>query len=133
MKFDIITLFPKVSEPYFKESILGRAVKKNLIQVRIHNLRQYSKGKHHKVDDRAYGGGPGMVLKAEPIVRAVESVKSKKKKGRTKIVILSAKGREFTDKLALSFSKYDQLILIAGHYEGIDERVTKILGAEEVS
>ena len=127
MKFDIITLFPKVCEPYFKESILGRAVKNKLIEVKIHNLREYSRDKkHQKVDDRAYGGGPGMVLQALPVIRAVASVKSKKKI-KIKVVVLSAKGKEFTDKLSLSFSKYDQLILVAGHYEGIDERVIKVL------
>ena len=133
MKFDIITLFPEVCVPYFKESILGRAVKNKLIEVKIHNLREYSRDKkHQKVDDRAYGGGPGMVLQALPVIRAVASVKSKKKI-KIKVVVLSAKGKEFTDKLSLSFSKYDQLILVAGHYEGIDERAIKALKAEEVS
>lgn len=133
MRFDIITLFPKVCEPYFKGSILGRAVKNKLIEVKTHNLRKYSKdSRHQKVDDRAYGGGPGMVLQALPIIRAVDSVKSKKKI-KTKVIVLSAKGKEFSDKLSLNFSKYDQLILVAGHYEGIDERAIKALKAEEIS
>lgn len=133
MKFDIITLFPEVCEPYFKESILGRAVKNKLIEVKVHNLRKYSKDiRHQKVDDRAYGGGPGMVLKAEPIISAVNSIKGKSKR-KIKVIVLSAKGREFNEKLSLGLIKYDQLILVAGHYEGIDERAVKALKAEEVS
>jgi len=135
MKFDVITLFPKVFEDYLKESILGRAVKKGLIEINVHNLRDYSEEtKHRKVDERSYGGGPGMVLKPEPIIKAVESVKKKNRNKKTKVILFSASGREFNDNSSIKLnSRYNHLILIAGHYEGIDERVKRALKAEEVS
>lgn len=131
MKFDIITIFPEIFDSYFKESVIRRALDKKLIQIKTHNLRDFTKDKHHKVDDKPYGGGAGMVLMAEPILRAVQSLKPEKK---SKIIILSAKGKQLNQKMIYDWSrKLDNLVLISGRYEGIDERVKQILRAEEVS
>lgn len=131
MHFDIITIFPKIFDSYLSESILKRARAKKLVDIRMHDLRKFAKGKYRKLDDRPYGGGAGMVLMAEPILRAVNSIP---KKERSKVVILSAKGKSFNQKLAYEWSKkLDQLILVSGRYEGIDERVRQILKAEEIS
>jgi tRNA (guanine37-N1)-methyltransferase len=131
MKFDIITIFPQIFNSYLSESILARAQKDSLIEVNAHDLRNYASDKHNTVDDTPYGGGAGMVLMAEPILKAVESIKPKKK---SKIIVFSAKGRQFNQKMAYEWSKnLDQLILISGRYEGIDERVVKALDAEEIS
>ncbi len=131
IRFDIITIFPKIFGSYFNESIVARAIKKNKIQIKIWNLRDFSKDKHHKVDDRPFGGGAGMVLEVEPILRAVNKIKPKAK---AKVIVLSAKGKQFTQKMAYDWSKkFNNLILISGRYEGIDERVKIALKAEEVS
>ncbi len=131
MRFDIVTIFPKVIEAYCEESIIKRAQKKDRIKIYIHDLRKFSQDKHRKVDDRPYGGGAGMVLMADPILRAIRSIKKKK---RTKIIITSARGKGFTQAMARQFaSRWDQIILICGHYEGIDERVKTVLKAEEIS
>ena len=130
MSFDIITIFPRIFDSYFNESILKRAQKKKLVEIKIHNLRDFVKNKHKMVDDKPYGGGAGMVLMAEPILKAVSSIK---KKNHSKIIILSAKGKQFDQKLAQKLSKSDQLILISGRYEGIDERVKTVLKADEIS
>ena len=138
-KFDIITVFPKIFDSYFGESIIKRARALKLVDIKTHDIRAFAENKHKKIDDRPYGGGAGMVLKIEPIVAAVSSilkskVKSQKSKVRTKIIILSPKGKQFTQKMAYDWSRqYSQLILISGRYEGIDERAKKILRAEEVS
>ncbi len=145
--FDIITIFPKIFDSYLNESILKRARGKKLVQIAIHNLRDFSSDKKHKkVDDKPYGGGAGMVLMAEPILLAVSHTAKRKalaspplrpsvqSANRTKIVILSAKGKQFTQKLAHDWLKrYKRIVLISGRYEGIDERVVKALRAEEVS
>lgn len=126
MRFDIITIFPRIFDSYLNESILKRAQKKKLIQVKIHNLRDFTKNRYKKVDDRPYGGGAGMVLMAEPIIKAVSNIKQNKK---TKLIIFSAKGKQFNNKTASQLAKnYKQLILICGHYEGIDERVKNVIG-----
>lgn len=122
MRFDIITIFPKIFNSYFSESILKRARTKKLVIIRSHDIRKFSRDKHKKVDDKPYGGGAGMVIQAEPVLRAVSALKIKNYP--VKIVLLSAKGKQFTQKMAHDWAKkYDQLILISGRYEGIDERV----------
>lgn len=127
MRFDIITIFPHIFDSYFNESILKRAREKKLVEIAVHNLRGFSSDKKHKkVDDRPYGGGAGMVLAAEPILRAVDACIKRRKTTdeRKKIIILSAKGKQFNQKLAYHWSKrYDRIIFITGRYEGIDERV----------
>ena len=139
--FSVITLFPESIESFSQSSMLKRAAASKLIKIQAINPRSFTLDKHHKTDDRPYGGGPGMVMKAEPIIRAVESALKAKKAQRSstklneaKIFILSPRGKQFTNDLARRYAKkYDHLILIAGHYEGIDARVKKILKAEEIS
>lgn len=132
MRFDIITIFPKIFDSYFNESILKRAQKKRLIKIAVHNLRDFAAGKHKKVDDKPYGGGPGMVFKIEPIYKAVQSLKSKFPK-KTRVILFSTRGKIFDSKAAKRLSKYDRLILICGRYEGVDERVAKYIADEEIS
>jgi len=144
MEFDIITIFPEAFESYLNVSMLKRARGKKLVDIKIHDLRRFSRDKHKKVDDRPYGGGPGMVLKIEPLVRAISSIlktnhklqitnhkqisKSKTQKSKTKIILFSASGKQFNAKIASAWAKkYDRIIMTAGHYEGVDERVKKII------
>ncbi len=130
MIFDIITIFPKIFDSYFKESIIKRAQQKKLVKINIHNLRDYTEDKHKTVDDKPYGGGPGMIFKLEPVYKAVKKIKGKKK---TKVILFSAKGKKFDQKMAKRFSKLDKLILICGRYEGVDERIAKHIADEEIS
>lgn len=136
MKFDIITIFPKILDSYFKESILKRAIKSGLIEIKTHNLRDFTSDKHHKVDDTPYGGGPGMVFKAEPIIKAVDRIKQQAasgKKIKLRVILFSLRGERFTQETAHRLSKCNQLIFICGRYEGVDERVAKYVADEEIS
>lgn len=145
MKFHVITLFPDVCQAYTDASVLGRAqktdkgkgakVRGKKIEVKYYNPRDFTKDKHKKVDDKPYGGGPGMVMKAEPILKAWDkAVGRKKDQKKVKTLIMSPRGTIFTQKLAKDYvKKYDHLVLISGRYEGIDARVKKALKAEEVS
>ncbi len=131
MSFDIITIFPDAVKAYLNESILKRAQKKGLIKVKIHNLRDFTTDKHKRVDDKPFGGGPGMVLKIEPLIKAINSILRNqkqilnKKTKKTKIIIFSTGGKQFDDKMAQKLAKEKQLIMICGRYEGVDERVKK--------
>ncbi len=127
MKFSVITLFPEVVKPYLEGSIIGRAVKNKHISVKVINLRDFTKGKHRKADDRAYGGGPGMVIYAEPVVLAVKAATRGANKKKTAVIFTDAAGKEFTDKVSADLSEYERIVLICGHYEGIDERAPKII------
>lgn len=131
MKIDIITIFPKMFIPALNESILKRAQDKGLVQINVRDLRDYAVEKHRKIDDRPFGGGPGMVFRPEPIFRAVQKIKAKN--GQTKIILLTPQGKKLDQKLAKRLSKYKHLILICGHYEGIDERVRQALVTDEIS
>ncbi|MFH1173008.1 MAG: tRNA (guanosine(37)-N1)-methyltransferase TrmD [bacterium] len=134
LQFNLLTLFPKIFDSYLNESILRRAQEDKVIKIKVHNIRDQAKDKHHLVDDKPYGGGAGMVLMAEPIIKTVSKITKGRKDPKTKIIIFSAKGRPFNQKLAYDWAKkYNNLILISGRYEGIDERVKTILKAEEVS
>lgn len=135
MIIDIITIFPEVFKPYINESILKIAQEKGKLEVRLHNLRDYTLDKHRKVDDRPFGGGPGMVMTAEPIFRAVENIRGTKEEGRgtTKTILLCPQGKVLNQKLAQRLSKLKHLILICGRYEGVDERVRARLADEEIS
>lgn len=134
MKFDILTIFPKIFDSYFQESIIKHSQEKKLVKIKVHNLRDFIKDKHKKVDDSPYGGGPGMVLKIEPIVNAVDSLKFKQFKNlKTRIILFSTRGKKFDQKIAQRLAKYDQLILVCGRYEGVDERVAKYIADEEIS
>jgi tRNA (guanine37-N1)-methyltransferase len=130
LRFDIITIFPKIFESYLGESLIARAQKKKFIKISVHNLRKWAKGTHKQVDDRPFGGGLGMVLKVEPIYKAVRALK---KNLRTKVVLFSPRGKKFTQKMAYKLSKLDQVIFICGRYEGVDERVAKNIADIELS
>jgi len=129
--FDVITLFPETIEAYTSASILGRAQKAKLLKIKAHQLRDASKHKWKQVDFRPYGGGPGMVLEAESIVKSVEKARKKNKK--VKVIVTSAGGKPLTNVYARSLTKFDQVIIVCGRYEGIDARAIKILKADEVS
>jgi len=133
MRFDIITLFPEIFEFYFYHSILKKAKEKGVIKIKVHNLRDFASDKHKTVDDKPFGGGRGMVLKVEPIYKAVQSLKLKTKTQKSKIILFTPRGKKFNQKMAMEFSKLDQLILICGRYEGVDERVAKYLCDEKIS
>ena len=131
MRFDILTLFPGMFSSPLKESILGRAIEKGLIQIRTLNIRDYSLDKHQVVDDTPYGGGQGMVMKAEPIAWAIESAKSQNPSAWT--VYLTPQGKPLNQDLARRLSTHLHLILLCGRYEGVDERVRELFIDEEIS
>lgn len=145
MNFHVVTLFPEVVEAYTDASILGRAQKEKKLKVKTYQLRDYAGNKWGKVDERPYGGGPGMVLRAEPVIKAVESIqrklktrKSKKKSDmiyhiRAKVLITSPGGKLLTNAYAKSLLKHKDVVIICGRYEGLDARAKKVLKAEEVS
>ena len=126
MRFDVITILPNFFDSFLKESLIRKALDKKLIDIRVHNLRKWAKGKHQVVDDSAYGGGPGMILKFEPFYKAVKSLKTKVKGKKTKVVFLSPRGKMFNQTMAKKWAKFDQLIFISGRYESVDERVVEI-------
>jgi|Deesub1362B_J571_1020462.scaffolds.fasta_scaffold00375_18 tRNA (guanine37-N1)-methyltransferase len=130
MRFDIITLLPKIFESVFNAGVLKKGIEKGLIEIRVHNLRDYALNKHRQVDDRPFGGGEGMVLKPEPLFRAVEAIKKDKN---TPIILLSPQGKKFDYKIAEKLSNFSQIILICGRYEGVDERVREYLVTDEIS
>jgi len=141
MRFDIITIFPEIFDSYFDESIIARARKKGAVDIKVHNLRDWAQDKHLTVDDTPYGGGAGMVLKLEPIYKALVSIVGrdnlpafrKSKKPKTRIILFSAKGGKYTQQKAWDYAGYDRIVLICGRYEGVDERVAEYLVDEEVS
>ncbi|MFC1756715.1 tRNA (guanosine(37)-N1)-methyltransferase TrmD [Patescibacteria group bacterium] len=136
MTFHVFTIFPEAMNSYFNVSILARAQKNKKIKIKIYDIRKFTKDKHKRTDEKPFGGGAGMVMKVEPIVRAVNSAikKTKKKNFKYKTILLSAKGKQFNQKIAHNYSnKFTDIFLICGRYEGVDERVKKILKAEEMS
>lgn len=132
MKIDILTLFPKMFEGPFNESIIKRAQDKSLVEINIHNLRKWGIDERRTVDDRPYGGGTGMILRVDVIDKALKNLKTKKHKN-SKIILLDAGGEKFNQQKAVQLSKVDRLILIAGHYEGVDHRVHEHLADEVIS
>src|SRR3972149_4948342 len=135
MKIDIITLFPKMFSGPFDESIIKRAQDKGLVEINIHDLRNFGEGERRTVDDRPYGGGVGMILRVDIIDSALRSLKNSKtpKNQNSKVVLLDAGGEKFTQEKAVKLSATKQLILIAGHYEGVDARVREHLVDEVIS
>lgn len=132
-KYNIITIFPHIFESYFNESIIKRAREKELININIINLRDFTSDKHKTVDDTPFGGGAGMVMKIQPIYDCVESLKSKIKNQKSRVILFSAKGKKYTQEDTKRLSQYDNLILICGRYEGVDERVAENIADEEIS
>src|SRR5881275_2736869 len=134
MKIDILTLFPEICRAPLNESIMKRAQENKIVDLQIHNLRDWATDKHHIVDDAPFGGGQGMVMKPEPIFAAVEDLKkSELSNHQSKIILMSPAGRRFDQKLASELSKEPHLIVICGHYEGVDHRVIEHLVDLEVS
>lgn len=133
MQIDILTIFPNMFTGPFQESILKRAANKELVKIAVHNLRDWTSDVHHQVDDRPFGGGAGMVMMVEPIDKALEDLKLKAESSKLKTILLSAKGERYTQQKAESFTHFDHLILVCGHYEGIDQRVYEHLVDEVIS
>lgn len=135
MKFQIITIFPEIFNSYFGESILKRAQEKKVIDFKIHNLRDWTTDNHRTVDDAPYGGGAGMLMKIEPLYKALTDINKKSKKikpAKRKIVLLSASGKKWSQKLAQKYSQLEEIVFICGRYEGVDARIKKFID-EEVS
>jgi tRNA (guanine37-N1)-methyltransferase len=133
MRIDILTLFPDICRAPLSASMMKRAQESGAIDLRIHNLRDWTSDKHHVVDDAPFGGGQGMVMKPEPIFAAVEDLQSKIENRKSKIVLMSPTGRKFDQKVAMEFSEESHLIIICGHYEGVDHRVIEHLVDAEIS
>lgn len=131
MRFDVFTLFPTLIQPYLEESILKRAIQRSLIEVHIHNIRDYTTDKHRTADDTPFGGGGGMVMKPEPIFRAVETVLGIPPS--CPLILLSPQGRTYNQDIARELATLPQIALLCGHYEGIDERVREHLVTDEIS
>jgi len=121
MRFDVLTLFPELISPFLETGVLGRAVKKGVVDVKLTNIRSFARGPHKVTDDRPYGGGDGMIMKPGPIIRALKSIE--RADGRSLVILLTPQGEPFEQSMAQELSKADQLILICGRYEGVDERV----------
>jgi tRNA (guanine37-N1)-methyltransferase len=129
VRIDVLTIFPGIFESPLGESLLGKAIDGGLVDVRVHDIREQTDDRHRQVDDEPYGGGPGMVMMAEPLFRAVESLGE----GKKRVILLSPAGRKLDQSLARELSKEPWLVLVCGRYEGVDERVVEGLPAEEVS
>jgi tRNA (guanine37-N1)-methyltransferase len=133
MRIDILCLFPETFVSPFNQSIIKRAREQGLVNIVIHNIRDYTRDRHHTVDDYSYGGGPGMVLKPEPIFEAVEAVKEKLDVSELPVILLTPQGRLFSQSVAQEMALHHHLMLICGHYEGFDERVCEYLATDEIS
>ncbi len=133
MKIDILTLFPEMFKGPFAESIVKRAKEKGLVEIKIHNLRDWATDKHKTVDDRPYGGGAGMVIRVDVVDRALRSLRNKAQTAKWRVILLTPRGKVFDQQRAQKLSKFEHLILIAGHYEGFDARVHKYLVDEKIS
>ena len=129
MRIDVLTIFPGIVEGPLRESLLGKAIEAGLLDVRVHDIRVHASDKHRQTDDEAYGGGPGMVMKPEPVFAAVEALGE----GRKRVLLLSPAGRRLDQALVRELAEEPWLVLVAGRYEGVDERVAEGLPAEEVS
>jgi len=130
MRFDILTIFPEIFNSYFNESIIKRAIDKKIIKIVIHDIRNFSLDRHHKVDDKPFGGGAGMLMTPQPLYDAIKQVK---KLNKGPVIYLSPRGKTFTQIKAESLRKKKSLILLCGHYEGIDQRIIDLLVDEEIS
>ena len=140
MIVDVVTIFPQMIEPALAEGVIGRARAKGLVEVKARDLRDYTSDKHRVVDDVAFGGGPGMVMKPEPIFRAVEEIDAEREAGQPEgtvakraVVLMTPQGRPFSHAEALRFSRMERIIVLCGRYEGVDERVAEALVTDEIS
>jgi len=126
LQFDIVTIFPEIFTPYFNTSILKRAQEKGLIKIQAHDLRRWTEDRHKTVDDKPYGGGPGMILKIEPLVKAIQELKLPEEK-KTEVILLTPQGETFRQETAYSLSRARQIILLCGRYEGVDARIENFI------
>ena len=134
MRFHVLTLFPKMIEGPLGESIMGRAVRQGVISVQVHNIRDFTHDRHRTVDDYPYSGGPGMVMKPEPLFEAVETLRDSGALGESaEVILLTPQGRTFTQRVAEELAGRDEMALICGRYEGVDERVRQHLATDEIS
>ncbi len=137
MRIDILTLFPGMFQNFLSESIIKRAQGKGIADIRLYNIRDYSTDKHRKADDKPFGGGPGMVLLVEPIYNALKHIRRRDiprlRSGQAKVVLMSPQGKKFDQNAAKRLAKLKRLVIICGHYEGVDERVRESLADEEIS
>ena len=130
MRFDVLTIFPEALTGFLSVGVLGQAMENRLVSVYLHDLRDFTDDRHRVVDDRPYGGGPGMLLKVEPLVRGIEEISSQMKGQNYRKVLLSSQGRMFTQRDAIEWGKLDGLLLVCGRYEGVDERVVEFVDDE---
>ncbi len=131
-EIDVLTLFPGIARGPLKESILARAQEKKLVRIKVRNLRDYASGRHRVTDDRPYGGGPGMVMKPEPVFEAVEKLQ-RRRGNKSWVILMSPTGRRFDQKAAERLAKKKRLLFLCGHYEGFDQRIHDALADEEIS
>lgn len=132
VRFDVLTLFPGIFESFLSESLLKLAIEKDLLEVHLHDIRSWANDKHLTVDDRPFGGGPGMVMKVDPVVPSVESVQNMADSP-GHLILFTPQGRRFNQRLAEEFSKLDRIVLLCGRYEGFDQRVSDLLKPDEIS
>ena len=133
MRIDIVTLFPEMFQGPFQGSIIGRATERGLVSIFVHDLRQWGQGRHKVVDDYPFGGGSGMVMKPEPFFEAVETIRGDSDDAAAEVILLTPQGRVFNQEIAAELSSFEHLILVCGHYEGVDERVREHLATDEIS
>lgn len=133
MKIDILTLFPEMCENVLSESIIGRARKKEIVDINCHNIRDFAGNKHNRVDDAPYGGGKGMVMQAEPIYNCFKSLYDEQTEEKPHLIYMSPKGKTFKQEDAIRLSKLPRVVLLCGHYEGVDQRVIDEIVDEEIS
>lgn len=131
MRFNVVTLFPDMFPGYFSQSLLNKAIERGLIDVQIHDLRKWSEDKHHRVDDRPFGGGPGMVIMVEPVVKCVESILAEQPRAKT--ILLTPQGKRLDQKRVEELADFESFVFLCGRYEGFDQRVVDILQPEEIS
>jgi len=129
-RFDVVSLFPEVFEPYFRAGVVGRAIARGLLELRAHDLREHTHDRHRQVDDVPYGGGPGMVLKPEPLFEAIEAIRAE---NRGPVILMEPWGEPFTQELARELAAEPGLVIVCGRYEGIDDRVRESLADREIS
>jgi tRNA (guanine37-N1)-methyltransferase len=132
MQFDVLTLFPEIFSGYLTQSLLKLAIERGLVRLELHNIRDWTHDKHHCVDDRPFGGGPGMVIKPEPVVEAVEAVQQQAEPA-GRIVLLTPQGRPLDQRVVEELAAHQRLLLVCGRYEGFDQRISDILQPEEIS
>ena len=133
MKFDVVTIFPRMLQAPIEDGIVHRAIEAGIVSIGVHDLRAFTDDRHRSVDDQPFGGGPGMVMKAEPFLRAVETLTAGEPPAARAVVLLSPRGQRFDQRMAERLSRLDHVVLLCGRYEGIDERVREALATEEIS